>query len=431
MPSNGRCDQPTRKIMDSWIFQPGHPLITVSLAEGGRSARLSQSRFRYADDRADGSPAGDDGQSTARWVVPVVLRIGRNGGTEVRKVLLDVDTMDVDLGGPADWVVGNDHGTGFYRVAYDDTLLDRLTSRAQLDLTPLERYSLVEDTWGAVLAGRTGVDRLLGVLRSFADETDLSVWQRIVGILGALERMVDDTNRPQFSGFVRSLVAPVAKRLGDRPDRDEPDRVTSLRALLFDVLGNQGDDADVRARAVELYERSVSDPTSVDPELANAAIRVVARAADARRFEDLQSHSTAATTPQDRLRYLGALADVADRDLFERFLGLILTDAVRTQDVALLLRRALVNRVNGAMAWSFISTNWDTLNDRLPSPSMPRLLDGIRVFNTPELADGIEAFLDSHPVVQGLRQVAQHRERMRVNVALRAREADRLAATLS
>ena len=42
----------------------------------------------------------------------------------------------------------------------------------------------------------------------------------------------------------------------------------------------------------------------------------------------------------------------------------------------------------------------------------------------------LTAFLDEHEVPSGARQVEQHRERMRVSVAVREREAGRLAAAL-
>lgn len=418
--------EPIRRVMDSWIFQAGHPIVTVALTDGGRRAQLTQARFRFV---ADGRPADD--ADAPMWAIPVVLRVGREGQAETHKVLLDTDTLTVDLGEPADWVVGNHHGAGFYRTAYDDALLDRLALRAQLDLTPLERYGLVEDLWAAVLAGRTSVDRLLGLLRTFAEETDLSVWQRIVGILGGLERLVGDDERARYSGFVRSLVGPAAKRLGSEPTEGEPDRVASLRALLFEALCRFGDDDVEQARAVALYEQLGSDAGSVDPELANASVRIAAAGADAARFDDLLARSEAAATPQDKIRYLGALADVADPSLFDRFLAMILTDDVRTQDAALLLRRAMGNRANTSRAWAFITTNWDTLISRLPSAGIPRLVDGITVVNDAALADEIETFLDRHPVPQAAKKVAQYCERMRVGVALRSREAARLGDALA
>ena len=58
------------------------------------------------------------------------------------------------------------------------------------------------------------------------------------------------------------------------------------------------------------------------------------------------------------------------------------------------------------------------------------MLGGITSLNTPELAAETAAFLAEHPVPQGVRTVQQHLERQRVNVALREREAGRVAEAL-
>ena len=60
------------------------------------------------------------------------------------------------------------------------------------------------------------------------------------------------------------------------------------------------------------------------------------------------------------------------------------------------------------------------------SPAM----DGIRTVSDPALAADIQAFTSEHPVPQAKQTLQQHLERMRVSVALREREADRLATAL-
>ena len=59
------------------------------------------------------------------------------------------------------------------------------------------------------------------------------------------------------------------------------------------------------------------------------------------------------------------------------------------------------------------------------------MLGGIRALDEPALADEVEAWLDEHPVPQGEKQLQQSRERLRVNVAYRQREAEALAAHLT
>ncbi|CAN5826440.1 M1 family metallopeptidase [soil metagenome] len=422
--------EPTRRIMDSWIFQGGYPLVSVGLEAGGRVLRLTQERFRYpsGDATSDGAPSPDGGD--ARWAIPLLVGHGGDGAAQLQKLLLDGDALEVDLPSPAAWVVVNRGGSGFYRVRYAPDLLAAITSCAQEVLEPIERYGLVDDTWAAVLAGATPAADFLVLARGFGDETYLSVWQRICGSLGALERLVDGDALARYRTTVRGLIAPALHRLGDDPDEGEPERTATLRATLFETLGVIGDDQPTRHRAERILAAHDADPEASNPALLAAAVRVLAPGADEARFDDFLARSRAATNPQDELRYLGALADVTDPELANRFHELTLTNDVRSQDGPYLVRRALSNRSAGPLAWAFVKDRWEALNTRFPSNSIVRMLEGIRALSTPGLAADVEEFFTHHEVPQGARTLTQHVERLRVNVALREREAEDLAASL-
>jgi puromycin-sensitive aminopeptidase len=117
-------------------------------------------------------------------------------------------------------------------------------------------------------------------------------------------------------------------------------------------------------------------------------------------------------------------------DAFAELLELSLSE-VRSQNAPFLLRLALSNRTHGPTAWTFVRKNWDAINERLPSSTIVRMAEGVRSLTDPALANEILGFFAEHPVPQGERTMAQHLERLRVNVALRAREAKRLADSLT
>ena len=410
--------QPVRRIADTWIFQGGHPVIGVDLAAEGTVLRLTQEQFRYL--------GGDAG---ARWAVPVLVRWAdtSTGDVHERKELLDGDALEIDLPTAASWVVANSGASGFYRVRYTPELRAAVTARAQGSLNPAERYALVDDTWASVLAGTTSAREFLELAAAFGDEPDVSVWRRLIGALATLDRISDDATRDRLAAFIGTLLSPALDRLGPAPLADEPERVTVLRAALFEALGVLAHDE----RVLERSRRILAGEVDVDPATADAAVRVVAGHADAATFDDFLARSKAATTPQDTLRYLGALADVDDPALFSRFLDLLLGPDVRTQDAGLLLNRALTNRANAATAWAFATSHWDELIERLPTNAVSRMITGVRTFHDAALATRVEAFLEAHPVPQAARAFAQHLERMRVTVELAGREQARLGDALS
>ena len=419
--------EPVRQIMDSWIFRPGHPAVSVALADDGRSLTIRQSRFAFeADAEANVTAPADDLRS-----VPVVLRVGHGSETSLHRVLLTGASETVALDHPADWVVGNHDGNGFYRVELSDHDLAAVGARALTDLSPLERYGLVEDEWALLLAGRGSVARVLGLLRSLAAEEDLSVWQRMVGVLGGLDRLGGDASREALAGWVRALVGPALRRLGPTRSSGESERTTALRATLFEASARIGDDQEQVAQARAHFAALGDDPDAVDADLADAVVRVVAAHADADEWEELRRRAAAARTPQDRLRHQGALADADDPALVRRFCELVLTDEVRTQDGLFLLRRALANRSATAEVWAFVVAHWDEITTRFPSASVPRLIDGIRGITDRDLAAAVAAHLAEHPVPQGATVIRQHVERMWVSVASAERVPAQLAAALA
>jgi puromycin-sensitive aminopeptidase len=161
-----------------------------------------------------------------------------------------------------------------------------------------------------------------------------------------------------------------------------------------------------------------------------AAVAIVAASGTSADFDAFVRNMEQAATPQDEVRYLGALAEFPDADSMRRLLAMSITDAVRTQNAPMVLRRALTNRDHGELAWFFISAEWETINGRFPSNSIARLLEGIRSLSKPSTAREVLSFFETHEVPQGDKILAQHLERLEVSVALRQREADRLAADL-
>jgi aminopeptidase N len=196
--------------------------------------------------------------------------------------------------------------------------------------------------------------------------------------------------------------------------------------VLFEALGVLGADPDARTRARAL----LADGGTADPALIAASVNIVAAHGTASDFDDFVARMAGAATPQEEQRYLGALADFSDPDLMRRLLAMSITDEVRTQNAALLLRRALTNRDNGELAWAFVTDEWATLNERLPSNSIVRMLEGVRLLSAPTVAPQVFAFFEDHEVPQGDKSLAQHLERLEVNVALRAREGETLDGEL-
>ena len=430
-------DEPVRRIMDSWIFQGGHPLVTVDLVhdefgETPTMLRVRQERFTYAGDTGDGDAEARAELEATQWAVPLIFTQSADGVVTFERTLLDgrEAQVEVELVQPVEWVLGNTEGTGFYRVAYERDLREALVARAQADLSPIERYGLVDDAWAAVLADRMTAVEFVDLALSFGDETDLSVWQRVIAGLHAVDRLVDGAARESLRAEVRALVSPTVTRLGRKADAGESDRTRELRGVLVEAAGVLGAAPERQAFAREVVD-AVDRGDQGDPSVLAAAISVVAATGDEDDYERFHHRFQSAPTPQDELRYLYALAGFDRAELVERLVRASLSDEIRSQNAPYVLGRAMANREHGQRAWAFVRDHWDEVNARFPSNSIVRMLSGVRSLTRPEVADDVFAFFEQHEVPQGDLQLAQHLERLEVGVALRARATDDLEAALT
>jgi puromycin-sensitive aminopeptidase len=404
--------EPVRRIMDGWILQGGHPLISVEPTNHG--VRLSQQRLRL------GGP--DDG---LRWDVPLLVR---HAG-ETAPVLIDAESKDVPLADPSGPVVVNAGAHGFVRVRYAPELLRRLTD----DLTRLsgvERYGLVDDAWTAVLAGEMSAVEFCTLAEAFGTETELPVWQAVLGGLAWLERFVEGSARESFARFVRELTEPALERLGWEPVAGESDLDRMLRGSLLGAIGTIGKDPRAVTFAQEL-EAAAETGEPVDPALASAAVAIVAATGGVEDFDRFVDRWHSSPTPQEQLRYLYSLGEFRDPALVDRAMRLVLDGDVRSQNAPGVLVRSVANREHGDRAWRTLREHWAEIDAKVAPTTLVYCADGVRYLTTRAQADDAAAFFAAHPIPQSARQLAQLLERQRVTAALRERAAPELERRFS
>ncbi len=411
--------EPVRKLMDSWIFQPGFPIVEAAVAADGCSLAVRQRRFFYLPEGAAGSDQ--------LWQVPVLVRAKTDKGVATHKLLLDGREATLDLGGRVEWALLNEGGHGFYRVRYAPDSLAALR-RNLGELKAVERYGLVSDSWAATVAGMMPLKEVLAMLHAMHGETDLNVWRAMLSPLGYLDMIVNDAERPALAAAVREIVGAAAARLGwdARPGEDELMR--QLRGTLWGALGTLGDDGEVQRRAAETYARYLKDPAAVDRDLVPPLINVLAHAGDQARYHEFKQNFKSARTPQEEQRYLFSLAGFHRAELLRATMELTLSGEVRTQNAPYLMHALLLNSTCRYEAWDFVKTHWEEMIRKFPDAALPRMCEAI--VGLLEREAEVHEFFQAHRIRLGGKIIDQHLERLRVAVAFRRREGANLAATL-
>jgi puromycin-sensitive aminopeptidase len=413
--------QPVRKTMDSWIFQAGYPLVNLELT-GKDQLAVSQQRFLYlADNRVGGSRS--DG---SLWQVPVIVRTSAPARPDDLRLLLGGAQAQLRLPEGSDWVVGNAGGNGFYRVQYVGDLFTKLLPHVQRDLSAIERFNLVSDTWSATLAGYTSLKDYLDLTALYRDEMDETVWTMLVGTLAGLRRMMGDQERPAIATITRNRLTELNERLGWDPAAGESDRTRELRGTVLGTIGVLGDDPAIQEEAVRRYEDYRNDVSSVDPNIVPALVGILAAIGDRDRYEEFWNSFKSAKTPQEEQRYLFALAGFRDERLLATTLSHTLDGEVRTQDAPYLVRAVMANKRGAELAWSFTKDHWNEMTSRYPENAVTRMCEGVTSLTTPELEQDVRAFFSTHEVKQAGKQLDQHLERLHMGVLFRQRESANL-----
>ncbi len=412
--------EPVAEMMNGWIFTGGFPLVSCDESQDGAGVTLSQQRFTFLPDA-----------TSATWQIPVLWRTIDDGSPSSGRVNLGVAAESIAQPGGVTATVINAGGHGFYRVRYDDAMLMRLS--AVLDrLPPIERFSIVSDTWAAVLSGAVSAEAFIRLAESLNTERDPNVWAALLEGLGTLNQIAADEARPALHALIGRIAQPVLDDLSWNPEPGESALIGQLRGKIIETLGVIVADDAVRSKAAEYLPSVIAgDDTGLGSDVEAAVIFVAARNGDVARWQQYFEAMKSAATPQQTIRFLQGLAAFEDPALRQKSLLLMLSDDVRSQDAPYALIRMSADRVNGPDTWNYMRTNWDALVAHVPSTAVVRMTEGLTRRTEPDLPADIRSFFAAHPIPQGVKQLEQNLERLKVNERLREREGSRLTAILS
>ncbi|MHB8189283.1 MAG: M1 family metallopeptidase [Ferrimicrobium sp.] len=408
--------KPVAEIMNTWILQGGHPVVSVeSLPDG---VRITQSPFRLLN--RDTDPIGEIGSS---WEIPIVARDLR--GNEMRLLMTQNEHTLRSEFSP---LIINAGGFGVYRTRYSQPLLAQL-QEVFFDLEPLERFNLVSDTWWLAVADMTNLASAIELFRLCRDESDPNVLAVVADALALIDRIAQPEEHGLVAATVRAIFNPVLERIGMEPNPDDEPTTRTARATLIHSLGTIGDDREVRELATQWFREEMSGVGGPPGDLVSAVLAVVAHTGDESEFAFVLDRYRHPRDPQDEQRHLFAMAGFRQGTLATRLLSACIGE-VRSQDGPFVVNRVLANPATQEVALDFLFEHYEALLARFPANTRARMLSSLSSVVGPEThqrSNEIFRFFDSHPLPAGDRLLRQTLERYRANLRLR----DRLSGSLS
>ena len=347
------------KSFATFLDQPGVPVVSVALACAGGKGKLTLSQRRYVP---LGSPVAKD----QLWQVPVTLRYGGSGKSEIAKVLLDGASRSTDLAFCPEWVQANHGGFGYYVSEYSPALLEKLAATSS-SLPIAEQIALLGDTGFLFSSGELSPAAALGVLPRFATSTSRLVVDSALDLAYSVEdNLVADAVRPNYQRFIAGLLGERAKKLGftKRPGESMDD--TLLRPRVQRGMGNIAADPATRAEARRLAEAWLQDATAIDQEMLGSVLGIAAVAGDEQLFSALEAAALKAQDRRVRRQIIESLGRFRDPAAVERGLALVLSGKFDVREAGGIAWTLSGERATRQMVFDWVKRSFDPLAAALP-----------------------------------------------------------------
>jgi aminopeptidase N/puromycin-sensitive aminopeptidase len=377
--------KPVNKIMESLVSQPGEPILTFSEPANGQVA-VAQKRF-FMSPSIQPDPA-------QKWTFPVCFKTASGEDCQL------ISPADSALKAPAGGLFfANAGGKGYYRSAYPPSIYAALVSQVETTLTPSERISLIGDEWAQVRANKATAGDYLDLVAAVKSDPGAEVIDEAAEGVRTIFARVAATpeEKAAISAWIRKTFAPEYARLSPPADTDSAN-TRELRSELFSILGYYGKDPAVIAQALQLAEKFLADPGSVDATLGQTALVISARNGDAALFDQLQKVYETSTNPEIQENALRLLPQFADPALARRALDYAVTSKVRNQDAAIQFAIALQIDATRELAWKYIQDHWETVHALLTPELGNALVSSTGTFCSEEDRDSVKQFFAEHKV---------------------------------
>ena len=339
--------QPIVDLMNTWISQPGLPIVQVEQnnSDNQPTATLRQERFFI----------GDHQPSDALWPIPLFANqpLDETILTEREKTFTIEQPLQINCG-----------LNGHFVTHYDATTREHLLSHIHA-LPTLDKICLLQD---ATLLARAGLENsasLLPLALSLKHETNEKVFDMAASALAELRKFVDDDDDgkarlKQISGeFARATFNELGwDETPGESDDDRERRVTALGLMIY------SEDQAVLAEAKRRFDsQSLEElPTEIRSLIISAAVR---------HFETpemidslLQTYQQ---TPSNDLQAditLGLTATKNPETAQKILANIKRPDIIRPQDASRWFVYLIRTNESRQLTWDWLKENWAWVEDK-------------------------------------------------------------------
>ncbi len=423
--------QPIADVAATFLDQPGTPQFAVTTVCEGNAGKVQLVQSRYLPDGSHAPPGRP-------WHVPMCIRYAAGGARYRQCALISAERAEVllDAGCPS-WVHVNANEAGYYRWRLRELELLTMVAAGPDRLTPREQVALPGHLDALLVAAQLDGGTYLGALSHFVQSDQRQVVQTAVGGLYRIHHATVDYDggvaEDAYAAYVRRTLGARARALGMLPKPGEESETELLRANVVPAVADLGHDTALRAQAHDLTRRFLANPHAVPVAAAQIAVPIAAFDGDAALQDQLVAGLAHAQSPRERAILLSGLGSFRDPALFERSLQLYLTDTLRVGDFWAVASHADDTQALQAVAFAWLSQNFDPLAAKLGDDSVSSLPFVAAGFCDQAGRDRMQQFfgLQAHQRPGSARTLAQALEGVDQCIRLRGRATAPVATFLA
>jgi aminopeptidase N len=415
--------KPVDEIMPTFVKQAGVPIIDLKSQCSGNSTKVTLEQRRYYFDREKFQAANDQ-----IWQVPLCMK-SSSGAQKCELLTKKEETFT--LTGCSTWVLANAGAAGYYRAGYQPDAVRALANDVESKLTPAERIALQTDIWASVRVGREPVGDYLALVQGLGSDRNRAVMDDVLFRLNFIGRyLVTENDRESYRAWLRGYLSPMLKDVGGEPKAGESDEQRTLRSRLFNALGYDARDPEVLAQARKIADKALDDPSSVDRQIAGAAMALAALNGGEDFYGRVMTALKNPKSPEEYYMYLFTLPQFSDPRLLQRTLDYSISPDVRSQDALSVLTGVMGNPEGEKLAWDFVLAHWDAVQKVGGPFASAQVVGSTSSFCDAHMRDQVMEFYSAHKVESAERTYRQSIERIDNCVDLKSQQEPQLASWL-
>ncbi|MBD5806302.1 M1 family metallopeptidase [Limosilactobacillus walteri] len=341
------------KIMNSWLEQPGYPVVTAKVDENG-DLTLSQQQFFVGNGHDEGR----------QWQIPL------NSNYDVAPQIMadksinlgNYQSLRESNGHPFRLNVGNN---SHFIVKYDDTLLADILDHTD-ELDPITQRQLLQDLRLLAQGQQISYASLIPLMTKFKDSKSSIVNAELYQIANNLKMFAKPGSpaEQELRQFFDSLSKDQVARLGWMPQAGESndDQLTRPYVLSASLYAHNADSI-AKAHQIFMDYQDKLESLSADirgfilknevqnygsEPLFNKLVTAYQQTADASYKQDLRMAIPSTTDPTLVGKVVSYFEDA---------------NIVKPQDLRAWYRSLLINNAGQQAAWNWLRDEWQWLND--------------------------------------------------------------------